>query len=85
MGSVSYRTRYKLSGPGTTHHVVCRTDKLPIRSNIIIAVQHNLALGTPEAVLVISVLLHHHSSLPDGLMALAAFTEGGLEADIGER
>ena len=57
----------------STHHVVRGTDKLPSRRDVVVAVQHNLALLTPEAVEVIALILHQKSSVPDGLQALAAF------------
>ena len=63
----------------STHHVVRGTDKLPSRRDVVVAVQHNLALLTPEAVEVIALILHQKSSVPDGLQALAAFIEGGLK------
>ena len=62
-----------------TNQVVRRTDKFPIRSHVVVPVQHYSTLGTLEAVKVILFLLHQEATLRDTVMALAAFIEGGLQ------
>ena len=85
MGRVSYKHRRIISLPiraVTTNQVVRRADKLPIRGNIVVPVQHNCTLRAFEAVKVKLFVLHQETTLCYTLPALTAFIEGGLEARI---
>ena len=81
LGRVSYKHHRINSLPlhgVSTNQVVRRTDKLPIRSHVIVPVQYNSALRAFEAVKVILLVLYQETALCYRVLALGAFIEGGL-------